>query len=59
MKTISIPIVRRKTPMKKWIPAQDQIDGVPICEKYKYLGTILTPKLTSEEQIVYIKRKSA
>ncbi len=27
-------------------------------EKYKYLGNILTPKLTCGEQISYIKRKT-
>jgi hypothetical protein len=44
---------------RKWIPAQKEIEGVPICEKYKYLGTILTPKLTCGEQIAHIRRKSA
>jgi len=48
----------RKVPRKKLVPTQESIEGVPICEKYKYLGTILTPKLTSGEQINYIKRKS-
>ena len=43
----------------KWSPTQLEIDGVPICEKYKYLGTILTSKLTCGEQIAFIKRKSA
>jgi len=32
---------------------------VPICSKYKYLGTFLTPKLTCGEQIAFRKRKSA
>ena len=44
---------------RKWIPAQKEIEGVPICEKYKYLGTILTPKLTCGEQIAHIRKKSA
>jgi len=43
----------------KWSPTQVEIDGIPICEKYKYLGTILTSKLTCGEQIAFIKRKSA
>ena len=43
----------------KWSPTQAEINGVPICEKYKYLGTILTSKLTCGEQIAFIKRKSA
>ena len=28
----------------KSVPAKATIEGVPICEKYKYLGTILTPQ---------------
>lgn len=50
--------VSSKRVKRKLIPAQKDIEGVPICEKYKYLGTILTPKLTSGEQINYIRRKS-
>ena len=42
-----------------WVPTQVEIEGVPICSKYKYLGTFLTPKLTCGEQIAFIKRKSA
>ena len=49
----------KKTLKRKWLSAQNDIDGIPICEKYKYLGTILTPKLTCDEQISHIKRKSA
>ena len=40
------------------MPAQKEVESVPICEKYKYLGTILTPKLTSGEQIAHISKKS-
>ena len=43
----------------KWSPTQVEIDGIPICEKSKYLGTILTSQLTCGEQIASIKRKSA
>ena len=43
----------------KLVPSRISLEGVPICEKYKYLGTILTPKLTCGEQISFIKRKSA
>ena len=39
----------------KWSPTQLEIDSVLICEKYKYLGTILTSKLTCGEQIAFIK----
>jgi hypothetical protein len=66
-KAIKIPMMEtedlknsgRKTMKRKWVPTQDNIGGIPICEKYKYLGTILTPKLTLGEQIAFINRKSA
>ena len=48
-----------KKKVKNWTPVQKEVEGVPICEKYKYLGTILTPKLTCGEQISFIRRKSA
>ncbi len=35
------------------------IRGIPYCEQYKYLSTILTPKLSCRAQISYIKKKSA
>ena len=41
----------------KIIHLQTLFEYVPICDKYKYLGPILTPKLTCGEQI-FIKRKS-
>ena len=47
-----------KSKRGKLVPAKATIEGVPICEKYKYLGTILTPKLECNEQISYIKRKA-
>ena len=43
----------------RWVPAQVEIEGMPVCSKYKYLGTFRTPKLTCGEQIAFIKRKSA
>jgi hypothetical protein len=33
--------------------------GIPVCQKYKYLGTWLTPKLSCVPQIDHIKKKSA
>ena len=48
-----------KTIRKKWIPARKEIEGVPICEAYKYLGTVMTPKLTCGKQIAYIRKKAA
>ncbi len=49
-----------KSPMnlKNWRPATIDIDDISISDKYKYLGTILTPKLSCGEQISYIRRKS-
>src|SRR6185369_7658803 len=43
---------------KIWVPAKAEIAGIPICKKYKYLGTQLDPKLTSEPQIKKIKKKA-
>ncbi len=42
-----------------WQPSINSIRGIPICESYKYLGTYLTPKLSSDPQLMFIKRKSA
>ena len=47
-----------RTNINKLIPAISSVEGVPICDKYKYLGTILTPKLICGEQISFIRRKS-
>jgi len=49
---------RRRSKRKKYTPTSNTIEGVPICDKYKYLGTILTPKLDCSEQISYIRRKA-
>jgi len=43
----------------KWKASTKDILGIPICEEYKYLGTILTPKLSCEPQIKHINRKAA
>src|SRR5690349_5718934 len=42
----------------EWVPHQKDIKGVPVCSQYKYLGTILTPKLDCGPQIKQIKRKA-
>jgi len=42
----------------KFVPAKATIEDVSICETYKCLGTILTPKLELNELILYIKRKA-
>ena len=47
-----------KSKKAKLVPSKPEIEGVPICEKYKYLGTILTPKLECSEQISFIRRKA-
>ncbi len=44
---------------RKWVVHGKSIRGIPYCEQYKYLGTILTPKLSCGAQISYIKKKSA
>ena len=41
----------------QWVPAVKEISGVSVCESYKYLGTILTPKLSFIPQVKAIKRK--
>jgi len=43
----------------KWTPTQKTINGVPICDKYKYLGTWLDSKLTIDPQISHIRKKAA
>jgi urease gamma subunit len=43
---------------KIWVPTTEEICGVPIVTKYKYLGTYLDSKLTMELQNKCIKRKS-
>ena len=42
-----------------WIPTQKTIRGVPICSKYKYLGTWLDSKLACGPQIGHIRKKAA
>jgi len=42
----------------QWVPRVKEIEGVPVCESYKYLGTILTPKLSFIHQIKAIKKKA-
>ena len=43
---------------RKWQITRKEVDGVPIVEKYKYLGTFLDFKLTEENQINFIKKKA-
>jgi len=43
---------------KEWIPTCNEINGIPIVSKYKYLGTYLDSKLTMKTQIDRIKKKS-
>jgi hypothetical protein len=42
-----------------WMPTHKDILGVPICDKYKYLGTWLDSKLTCGPQISHIRKKAA
>ena len=43
---------------KEWIPLKEEIYGVPIVSKYKYLGTLLDNKLTMKTQMNFIKNKA-
>ena len=43
----------------QWVPDVKDVMGVPVCTEYKYLGTILTPKLCCTPQTKFIKRKAA
>jgi len=43
----------------EWVIDTKDFLGIPICLEYKYLGTILTPKLCCDAQIKFIKRKAA
>ncbi|HRP36352.1 MAG TPA: reverse transcriptase domain-containing protein [Candidatus Dojkabacteria bacterium] len=47
----------KKPEGKRWEVARKELNGVPIVEKYKYLGSYLSAKLTMDEQIQFIKRK--
>ena len=42
----------------RWGPATKEISGVPIVQKYKYLGTYLDSKLLMQTQLDFIQRKS-
>ena len=42
-----------------WIPTQKTINDIPLCDKYKYLGTWLNSKLTIDPQINHIRKKAA
>jgi len=48
-----------KTGKQEWIPSQETFGGIPICSKYKYLGTWLNSKLTCGPQIRHIRKKAA
>lgn len=41
-----------------YVPSRNDIDGVPIVNKYKYLGYYLDCKLTVDSQIDFIEKKS-
>lgn len=43
---------------KTWIPALNEISGIPIVAVYKYLGTYLDPKLTMKSQLHNIQKKA-
>ena len=49
---------KKKALHKEWVPAVKDVNGVPIVNKYKYLGTYLNPKLTMKTQLETIQKKS-
>jgi uncharacterized protein (DUF2249 family) len=51
------PIIKEEH--REWIPAKKDVCGIPVCTQYKYLGTIITPKLSIDPQIKFITRKAA
>ena len=59
MKMVKEKVPGKKTMKTRWIPTRKDICGIPICEQYKYLGTILNPKLMFNPQVCHIKKKSA
>ena len=42
-----------------WKPVRKEFKEIPICPKYKYLGTWMDSKLTCGPQIAHIKKKAA
>ena len=49
---------KQKVIRQEWTPALKEINGIPVVNKYKYLGTYLDSKLTMKTQIESIKKKS-
>jgi hypothetical protein len=49
---------KAKVIVKEWVTTGEEIDGVPIVNKYKYLGTYLDSKLTLSTQLNFIRQKS-
>ena len=45
-------------PTSEWVPTRKDIEGVPLVNKYKYLGYYLDCKLTLKTQLEFIRRKS-
>jgi len=56
-KAIKVP--KMKKIGNAWKPTEDCIGGIPLCERYKYLGTWMDSKLTCGAQIYHIKKKAA
>jgi len=48
---------REKT-VRRWQSTEKEIMGVPIVDKYKYLGTYLDFKLREESQVNHTRQKS-
>ncbi len=43
----------------QWTPTMSTFKGIPICTKYKYLGTWFDSKLSCGPQIGHIKKKAS
>ena len=49
---------RKEKITRKWQIVKKEVDGIPIVEKYKYLGTYFDFQSTEENQLNFIKRKA-
>ena len=48
----------QKIMSREWIPTTKEICGIPVVDKYKYLGSYFDPKLTMKSQREAIEKKS-
>ena len=48
----------KKCVHQEWIPAMKEINGVPVVNKYKYLGIYMDSKITMKTQLTCIQKKA-